>query len=42
MQRAVSPLKPAQDALLLDNSSLTIEQSADRVLQWWNERCAFD
>ena len=41
-QRAVSPLKPAQDALLLDNSSLTIEQSADRVLQWWNERCAFD
>ena len=42
MQRAVSPLKPAQDALLLDNSSLTIEQSADRVLQWWSERCAFD
>jgi 3-phosphoshikimate 1-carboxyvinyltransferase len=41
-QRAVSPLEPAQDALLLDNSSLTIEQSADRVLQWWNERCAFD
>ena len=29
-QRAVSPLKPAQDALLLDNSSLTIDQSADR------------
>ncbi len=42
IQRAVSPLKPAQDALLLDNSSLTIEQSADRVLQWWSERCAFD
>jgi 3-phosphoshikimate 1-carboxyvinyltransferase len=42
MQRAVSPLKPAQDALLLDNSSLTIEQSADRVLQWWGERSAFD
>ncbi|HEY6510434.1 MAG TPA: bifunctional 3-phosphoshikimate 1-carboxyvinyltransferase/cytidylate kinase [Burkholderiaceae bacterium] len=42
MQRAVSPLKPAQDALLLDNSSLTIEQSADRVLQWWGERYAFD
>jgi len=41
-QRAVSPLKPAQDALLLDNSSLTIEQSADRVLQWWGERDAFD
>jgi 3-phosphoshikimate 1-carboxyvinyltransferase len=42
MQRAVSPLKPAQDALLLDNSSLTIEQSADRVLQWWGERNVFD
>jgi len=41
-QRAVSPLKPAQDALQLDNSSLTIEQSADRVLQWWSERNAFD
>ncbi|HTP73826.1 MAG TPA: bifunctional 3-phosphoshikimate 1-carboxyvinyltransferase/cytidylate kinase [Burkholderiaceae bacterium] len=41
-QRAVSPLKPAQDALQLDNSSLTIEQSADRVLQWWGERNAFD
>jgi 3-phosphoshikimate 1-carboxyvinyltransferase len=41
-QRAVSPLKPAQDALLLDNSALTIEQSADRVLQWWGERNAFD
>ena len=42
INRAVSPLKPAQDALQLDNSSLTIEQSADRVLQWWNERNAFD
>jgi 3-phosphoshikimate 1-carboxyvinyltransferase len=42
VNRAVSPLAPAQDALQLDNSSLTIEQSADRVLQWWNERNAFD
>ncbi|MBL8319599.1 MAG: bifunctional 3-phosphoshikimate 1-carboxyvinyltransferase/cytidylate kinase [Burkholderiaceae bacterium] len=41
-QRAISPLKPAEDAQLLDNSSLTIEQSADRVLQWWSERYAFD
>ena len=41
-QRAISPLKPAEDAQLLDNSSLTIEQSADRVLQWWSERNAFD
>ncbi|MCW5658635.1 MAG: bifunctional 3-phosphoshikimate 1-carboxyvinyltransferase/cytidylate kinase [Burkholderiaceae bacterium] len=42
VNRAVSPLKPAPDALQLDNSSLTIEQSADRVLQWWNERYVFD
>jgi 3-phosphoshikimate 1-carboxyvinyltransferase len=42
MNRAVAPLKPAQDALELDNSSLTIDQSADRVLQWWDERSAFD
>ncbi len=42
VNRAVSPLVPAQDALQLDNSSLTIGQSADRVLQWWNERDAFD
>jgi len=41
-QRAVAPLKPAQDALQLDNSSLTIDQSADRVLQWWSERNPFD
>jgi 3-phosphoshikimate 1-carboxyvinyltransferase len=41
-QRAISPLKPAEDAQLLDNSSLTIEQSADRVLQWWGMRNAFD
>jgi len=33
--RAVAPLKPAQDAQLLDNSALTIEQSVDTVLGWW-------
>jgi len=39
--RAVAPLKPAQDALLLDNSSLTIEDSVARVLAWWQERLPF-
>ncbi len=39
--RAVAPLKPAQDALLLDNSGLTIEASVARVLEWWQERCPF-
>jgi len=33
--RAVAPLKPAEDAQLLDNSALTIEQSVDTVLGWW-------
>ena len=39
--RAAAPLKPAQDALLLDNSHLTIEQSVDQVLSWWQERQPF-
>ena len=33
--RSVAPLKPAQDALLLDNSQLTIDASVDQVLAWW-------
>jgi 3-phosphoshikimate 1-carboxyvinyltransferase len=36
--RAVSPLKPAQDALLLDNSHQTIEESIAQVLKWWEEK----
>ena len=40
-QRAVAPLKPAEDALLLDNSALTIEQSVDQVLAWWQARQPF-
>ena len=39
--RTVSPLKPAQDALLLDNSQLTVEESVDQVLRWWQERQPF-
>ena len=33
--RSVAPLKPAQDALLLDNSDLSIEESVNTVLDWW-------
>jgi 3-phosphoshikimate 1-carboxyvinyltransferase len=40
--RSVSPLKPAEDALLLDNSHLTIEESVARVLAWWQQRCPFE
>ena len=39
--RAVAPLKPAQDALLLDNSQLSIEESVDQVLGWWQARQPF-
>ena len=33
--RSVAPLKPAQDARLLDNSNMTIEESVALVLNWW-------
>ena len=39
--RAVAPLKPAEDALLLDNSALSIESSVAQVLGWWQARQPF-
>ena len=39
--RQASPLKAAQDALLLDNSQLSIEQSVAQVLAWWQARQPF-
>lgn len=39
--RSASPLAPAQDARLLDNSALTIEASVDQVLSWWQQRRPF-
>jgi 3-phosphoshikimate 1-carboxyvinyltransferase len=33
--RSASPLKPAQDARLLDNSDATVEDSVAQVLGWW-------
>ena len=36
--RAVSPLKPAEGAQLLDNSSQGIDESVDQVLEWWSAR----
>jgi 3-phosphoshikimate 1-carboxyvinyltransferase len=35
-------LKPAEDALRLDNSSLGIDQSVDVVQQWWQQRNPLD
>ena len=40
--RSVSPLKPAVDAMLLDNSSLSVEASVDAVLSAWQQRRPFD
>jgi len=33
--RSVAPLKPAEDARLLDNSEMSIDESVDAVLAWW-------
>jgi len=37
-ERAVAPLKPAPDAVLLDSSNLAIDQVVDRVLRLYRER----
>lgn len=39
--RAVSPLKPAEDAVRLDNSDLGIDESVQMVLDWWAARRPF-
>ena len=41
MNRSVAPLKPAEDARLLDNSDLSIEESVDLVLDWWQGKQPF-
>ncbi len=40
--RSVAPLKPAEDALLLDNSAQSVDQSVAQVLGWWAQRNPFD
>ena len=39
--RSVAPLRPAQDALMLDNSELGIDDSVELVLKWWADRRPF-
>jgi cytidylate kinase len=34
-QRAAAPLKPAADAMLLDTSSLSVDQAVEQVVQWY-------
>ena len=41
MNRAVAPLKPAEDSLLLDSSALSIDEVVAQVLSWWQERQPF-
>lgn len=35
MSRQSAPLKPADDARPLDNSAMSIEESVEQVLSWW-------
>ena len=39
--RSVAPLKPAEDALSLDNSAQSIAESVEVVLGWWAQRRPF-
>lgn len=39
--RSVAPLKPAQDAVLLDNSALSVEESVAQVLTLWHDKQQF-
>jgi 3-phosphoshikimate 1-carboxyvinyltransferase len=36
--RAAAPLKPAEDACLLDNSHMDIDACVDLVMSWWAQR----
>jgi 3-phosphoshikimate 1-carboxyvinyltransferase len=39
--RSVAPLRPAEDAVLLDNSAQSVDQSVTYVLAWWAQRRPF-
>jgi 3-phosphoshikimate 1-carboxyvinyltransferase len=39
--RVIAPLRPAQDARLLDNSDLTVEKSLELVFDWWQGQQPF-
>jgi 3-phosphoshikimate 1-carboxyvinyltransferase len=41
LSRKASPLHSAEDALLLDNSFLSIEKSVEQVLTWWQSKRPF-
>ncbi len=35
-QRAVAPLKPADGALLLETSAMSVADAVAQVLDWWS------
>lgn len=37
MTRKISPLRKADDAILLDNSDLTLEETADKIILCWKK-----
>lgn len=37
MNRSVAPLKPAEDAHIIDSSVLTVDQTVERVLAFWRQ-----
>lgn len=37
MTRKISPLRKADDAILLDNSDLTLEETADKIISYWKK-----
>ena len=41
MLRQAAPLRPADNAMLLDNSDLSIEKSVDQVIDWWQSTRPF-
>lgn len=41
MNRATAPLHAAQDAFLLDNSEMSVDNAVAQVLSWWEKRQPF-
>ena len=41
MSRSTAPLQSAQDALALDSTRLTVDQTVTQVLDWWQQKQPF-
>ncbi|MDF2803027.1 MAG: cmk [Anaerocolumna sp.] len=41
MNREVSPLKKAEDAILIDSSNLTIDEVTNKILELFNKNCLY-